>query len=128
MSSQRTPGDDLIGYLTRYPEEIAFGADAPEDVLDRYHTPDYHVVNDGVRLDRQRLLDHVRPARKRASAVRVTVHDALVDGERVAARYRLDAVMRTGRTIITEVYMFGLLAPDGRLRRAEQLTRTLPDA
>jgi hypothetical protein len=117
--------DDLVRYLTDYPGEIAFGDEPPETVLDRYHTRDYMVVNDGIELDRQRLLDHVGPARKRAAAVSVDVKDALVDGERVAARYVLTAHMRKGNVIATEVHMFGLLAADGRLRRADQLTRTL---
>jgi hypothetical protein len=31
--------------------------------------------------------------------------------------------MATGNTIATEIYMFGQLAPDGRLRRVDQITR-----
>lgn len=117
--------DDLVRYLTRYPEELAFGDEPPEVVLDRYHTPEYVVVNDGLELDRQRLVEHARPARKRASAVRVDVSDALVDGDRVAARYVLTAQMRKGGEIATEIHMFGRLGPDGRLQRADQLTRHL---
>jgi hypothetical protein len=81
-----------------------------------------------VLLDRQRLIDHVRPARKRAVGVRVEVEQALVDGDQVAARYRLTADLRKGGTITSEIYMFGELAADGRLRRAVQVTRTLPTA
>jgi hypothetical protein len=121
-----TTTTDLIAYLTRYPHEVTFGEEDPATVLDRYHTPDFELVNDGVPLDRRRLLDHVRPARKRAAAVRVDVHEALVDGDRVAARYRLAAAMRSGNTIVTEIYMFGRLAADGRLHRATQLTRAVP--
>jgi hypothetical protein len=121
-----TPAADLAGYLTRYPQEITFGDEEAETVLDRYHVPGYELVNDGVVLDRQRLLEHVRPARKRASAIQVDVDDALTDGDRVAARYRLCARMRNGTVITTEISMFGRLAPDGRLRRVTQLTRTLP--
>ena len=95
-------------------------------MLDRYHTPDYELVNDGVLLDRKRLLDHIRPARKRAAGLRVEVEQALVDGDHVAARYRLIAELRKGGTITTEIYMFGELAADGRLRRAIQATRTIP--
>ncbi|HEY8456289.1 MAG TPA: nuclear transport factor 2 family protein [Actinopolymorphaceae bacterium] len=126
MPDTPTPAKDLVGYLTRYPHEIAFGDDDPETVMDRYHTHDYEMLNDGIRLDRKRLLDHVRPARKRAAAVQVEVDDALVDGDQVAARYRLIATMRNGNVIATEIHMFGRLAPDGRLRRAVQLTRTIP--
>jgi hypothetical protein len=31
--------------------------------------------------------------------------------------------MATGNTITTEIYMFGHLAADGRLRRVDQITR-----
>jgi hypothetical protein len=121
-----TPATDLAGYLTRYPHEITFGDEEPETVMDRYHTSDYELVNDGVLLDRKRLLDHIRPARKGASAVQVEVEEAIVDGDQVAARYRLIASMRKGNVIATEIYMFGRLANDGRLRRVTQLTRTSP--
>ncbi|MFC4533891.1 nuclear transport factor 2 family protein [Sphaerisporangium dianthi] len=124
--TRTTPATDLAGYLTRYPHEIAFGDEEPETVMDRYHTSDYELVNDGIVLDRKRLLDHIRPARKRATAVQVEVEVAIVDGDRVAAWYRLIASMRKGSVIATEIHMFGRLADDGRLRRATQLTRTIP--
>jgi uncharacterized membrane-anchored protein len=120
-----TPRSDLAGYLARYPQEAGLGDEDPATVLDRYHTPDYELLNDGVRLDRQRLLDHIRPARKRAAGLRVEVQHALVDGDQVAALYRLIADLRKGGVITTEIYMFGTLAADGRLRRAVQVTRTL---
>jgi hypothetical protein len=34
--------------------------------------------------------------------------------------------MRNGRSIATEIHAFAQRAPDGRLRRIEQLTRQLP--
>ena len=101
----RTPGADLTGYLTRY------------------HTDDFLLHNDGVPLDKERLLAHVRVSRRNATQVHVEVHDALVSAEQVAARYTLSAVMRRGQVITMEIHMFGELAPDGRLRRVEQLTR-----
>lgn len=125
MSRIIASADDLVRYLTDYPREIAFGDEPPETVLDRYHTRDYVVVNDGIELDRRRLLEHVRPARKRAADVSVDVKDALVTGDRVAARYVLTALMRKGNVIATEIHMFGELAADGRLRRTDQLTRTV---
>lgn len=121
-----TPRTDLAGYLVRYPHEAGLGDEDPATVLDRYHTPDYELINDGVLLDRQRLLDHIRPARRRATGLRVDVEQALVDGDQVAARYRLTAQLRKGGTLTTEIYMFGELAADGRLRRATQATRTIP--
>jgi len=127
MSRKTRPirsADDLAHYLTAYPEEITFGDRPADEVFDGYHAEDFVLVNDGLALDRQRLLDHVQSARKRARAVAVDVRDVLMDGDRVAARYALTADLRKGNRIVTEIHFFGQLAPDGRLRRVEQLTRT----
>ena len=114
---------NVADYLTRYPHEITFGEEDPGAVFDRYHTPDFVMSNDGVRLDREKLLAHVRPARKRARDVRVEVHETQSTADRVAARYTLTADLASGNTIATEIYMFGRLAADGRLQRVDQITR-----
>ncbi|MGC1210870.1 MAG: nuclear transport factor 2 family protein [Micromonospora sp.] len=118
-----TPGSDLAGYLRSYVQEMAFGDEEPAAVMDRYHTPDIAWYTDGLHLDRERLMAHARPTRRRVTACDLDIHDTLVCGDRVAARYTMTAVAR-GRTIITEIHMFGRLAPDGRLHRIDQLTRT----
>ena len=116
---------DLTDYLVRYPQEVAFGDEEPGLVLDRYHGAGFVLFNDGLRLDRDRLLAHVRPARRNAVALTVDVHQALVYENRVAARYTLTATMRRGPVIATEIVAFGRLAPDGRLARLDQVTRVL---
>ncbi|MFF4879429.1 nuclear transport factor 2 family protein [Micromonospora sp. NPDC000668] len=113
----------IATYLIQYPQEVTFGEEDAEAVFDRYHTPDFVMRNDGICLDRQKLLAHVRPARKRAKGVRVEVHETMSMADRVAARYTLSADMATGNTIATEIYMFGQLSADGRLRRVDQITR-----
>lgn len=123
-----TPRTDLAAYLTSYPAEMALGKEEPATVVDRYHTPDIEWYSDGLHLDRDKLIAHARPARKNATSVRCEVHEALVAGDQVAARHTLHAVMRKGRSVVTEIYMFGRLAPDGRLRRVDQITRILPTA
>jgi hypothetical protein len=119
----RTPGDDLAGYLTRYPHEVAFGDEEPAAVFSRYHTDDFVLRNDGIDLDRDRLLAHVRSGRRNVEEIRVEVHQALTSASRVAGRYTLTALMRRGQVIATEIYMFGELNGDGRLQRVEQLSR-----
>ncbi len=37
---------DLTHYLTSYPDEITFGEEAPEVVLDRYYAPGCVIAND----------------------------------------------------------------------------------
>jgi SnoaL-like protein len=120
------PGRDLAGYLVRYPEEVAFGDEDPAVVFDRYHTPDFLLRNDGLPLDRAKLLAHMRPARRNTTTVDTVVHEVVVAGDRVAARYTLRAVLRRGRTVTTEIYLFGRVGPDGRLTRVDQVTRAVP--
>lgn len=114
---------NVAAYLTQYPQEVTFGTEDAGTVFDRYHTPDFVMCNDGIQLDREKLLAHVRPARKRAKAVSVEVHETVSTADRVAARYTLTADMATGNAIATEIYMFGQRAADGRLRRVDQITR-----
>ena len=110
---------DFFGSLTR---EVIAGGDAAA-IVDRYYTPDIEQIADGVTLDRQRLIDHLRPVRKNLVSCSYDVHEAIRTGDRVAARFTIRAELRRGRTITTEVYLFGELAPDGRMRRTTQATR-----
>lgn len=112
----------ITAYLENYPSEV-IAADDPTAVHDRYHAAEYAVVSDGLILDRDRLLAHVAPARKRAAGARVTVHEVVTSGDRFAAYYTLEAEMRKGGAITTEIAVFGELAADGRIRSARQLTR-----
>ena len=118
---------DVRDYLTDYPRQVAFGEEPSEVVFDRYHTAGFVLTNDGLPLDRGRLLAHVRPARRRATGVRVEVHHALVDHDRIAAHYTLTATMRSGVDISTEIFAFGRLSEDGRLSMMEQATRPLTE-
>lgn len=122
-----TPAKELAGYLRSYIQEMGLGNEDPGTVVDRYHTPDIEWHNDGIRLDRDRLIAHARPARKNAIALDVEVHDALVAGDRVAARYTLHSTMRKGRRLSNEIYLFGELSSDGRLRRVHSTSRDISD-
>jgi hypothetical protein len=117
---------DVAAYLRRYPREVAFGDEDPGAVFDRYHAPGFVLRNDGVPLHRDALVAHMRPARRNVVDLTVDVHEALADGDRVAARFTLAAAMRQGHTVRTDIHMFGRLAPDGRLQEIDQLTRS-PD-
>ncbi|GIH93349.1 nuclear transport factor 2 family protein [Planobispora siamensis] len=116
----------LVAVLTVLPQELAFGQEEPGVILDRYYTPEIVHVNDGIALDRDRLVAHVRPARRNGRLLRVEVHETLVSGDRAAARYTLHAVMRKGKAVTTEIYMFARFAPDGRVHRIDSVTRPLP--
>ena len=132
MSKLTAAADDdlaarITAYLENYPLEITW-ADVPEEVYDRYHAPGYAIVSDGTTLDRERLLAHVRPARRRVASVSVHVDDLVCAGSRFAARYTLEATMRKGAVIATEIHVLGEVADDGRVRGARQLTRDVSAA
>lgn len=103
-------------------EVMAADAD-PETIVDRYYTPDMVQTADGVEIDRARLIAHLRPVRKNLVSWRYEVHEALREADRLAARFTIHAELRKGRAVETEVYLFGEVGPDGRIRRTSQLTR-----
>jgi SnoaL-like protein len=117
----------FVAFLTSFPREMAFEDEDAQVIMDRYYTPDFEQYNDGLGLDRAKLAAHVVPVRKRIESAHVVVHDALVSGDRVSARYTMHALTKKRQILDTEVYMFGRLAADGRLCRIDQITR-IPDA
>jgi hypothetical protein len=123
-----TPEQFITDFFTSFTEEVVLGDEDPGPSMDRYYTPDIVQVSDGIRLDRAKLIAHIRPARKNLTSFRYEVHEALVSGDRIAARFTIHAQLRKGKVIATDVHLFGELTPDGRLRRTNQITRTLPTA
>lgn len=117
---------DLTEFLTRYPERMAFGDEDPGRILDRWFTPDFVLRNDGLAMDRRRLIDHARPARRNVRELHVELHSMMLSGKGIAAHYTLAATMRGGEVIATEIYLTGRLAPDGRVTNLDQCTRILP--
>ncbi|MFI6869439.1 nuclear transport factor 2 family protein [Nocardia sp. NPDC050406] len=127
VSSTPVTAQFITDFFTAY-TAAALDPDLPaEEVIDRFHTPDIVQVSDGITLDRDRLVAHIRPVRKNLRDYRFEVHEALADGPRFAVRMTIHAQMRK-EAIDTEVFMFGEFTPDGRLRRANGHSRTLPTA
>ncbi|MEU5865174.1 nuclear transport factor 2 family protein [Nonomuraea sp. NPDC047529] len=116
---------DFHAFLTRLPHELAFSEEDPAAIVDRYYTPDLEYRNDGVVLDRRRLIDHAGPARRNARELDVQVHETLLDGDRAAARFTMTVLTRKDRTLRIEAHVFAWLAPDGRVRRVDSITRTV---
>lgn len=120
------PEQFIYDFFTSFTAEVMRGDADPGTVVDRYYTPDVVQIADGIRLDRDKLIAHLRPVRKNLVSGRYEVHEAAVSGDRIAARFTIHAQMRKGQPNATEVHMFAELAPDGRISRAHQLTRRLP--
>lgn len=117
------PGRFIADFYTSFTEDLLRGDDDPALIVDRYHTPDIVQLADGIRIDRDKLIAHTRPVRKNRPASRVEVHEAVADGDHLAARYTLH-VRQRGKDLSIEVYFFGRFAPDGRMSQAHMATRT----
>ncbi|MEU8181665.1 nuclear transport factor 2 family protein [Micromonospora sp. NPDC049044] len=119
------PRQFIADFFTSFMADLVRGDEDTALVVDRYHTPDIVQIADGSRMDRAKLIAHARPAQKHQPDARWEVHEALADGDRIAARYTLHFQNRK-REGSVEVHFFGEFADDGRMRRAHLLTRTLP--
>ncbi|MCP2340142.1 nuclear transport factor 2 family protein [Actinomadura rupiterrae] len=121
---------DLSEFLVTYTRDMVSPDTDPGEVLDRFFTPDFEFRADGLVIDRDRMMAHVKPMRKRVASsdqVSLDVHEALVSGDRISARYTLRAALPKGPDFAGEIYMFGHLAEDGRIRRIDQTTRDLAE-
>lgn len=78
-----------------------------------------------MRCARERLLAHVRPARKMRPAFMSRYVRALTAGDRVAASDILTGVMRQGHTVTTEIYI-SITWPSTADCSANQITRDVP--
>ncbi|MCX5277735.1 MULTISPECIES: nuclear transport factor 2 family protein [Streptomyces] len=120
-----TPEQFVADFFTAFTEAVVSGEGDPAELMARYYTRDVVQIADGVRLDWDRLLAHLRPVRRNVTEFRFEMHEALADGDRIAARFTIHARMRKSGPVSTEVFMFGWFTPEGLLRRADQLTRIL---
>ncbi|TDC05299.1 nuclear transport factor 2 family protein [Nonomuraea longispora] len=123
--SDSDPKEFIAGFFTSFSEELLRDDEDPAAIVDRYHTKDIIETADGHRMDRDKLIAHTRPVRKNRPISRMEVHEAVADGDRIAARYTLHVQQRK-KEFAMEVYFFGQFAGDGRMRRAHMLTRTVP--
>ncbi|MFF5343452.1 nuclear transport factor 2 family protein [Streptomyces althioticus] len=119
------PKQFIADFYTSFVEDLLQTDEDAALIVDRYHTPDIVEVADGHRMDRDKLIAHTRPVRKNRPTMRMEVHEAVADGDRLAARYTLHSSQR-GKNLAIEVYFFGRFAPDGRMRQAHMTTRTVP--
>ncbi|WP_188196535.1 nuclear transport factor 2 family protein [Nonomuraea sp. SYSU D8015] len=115
----------IADFFTSFTDELLRSDEDAALIVDRYHTVDIVQVADGHRIDRDKLIAHTRPVRKNRPSSRIEVHEAVADGDTIAARYTLHVSQR-GKAFGIEVYFFGRFAPDGRMRQAHLLTRSVP--
>ena len=119
------PKQFIFDFVSSFGRAVMHGDEEAAAVVDRYHTPDVVQIADGHRMDRAALIAHTRPIRKRRPSSRLEVHEAVAQADRIAARYTMHVEDR-GRRFALDVHFFGQFTPDGRLREANMLTRTIP--
>ncbi|MEV4225345.1 nuclear transport factor 2 family protein [Nonomuraea sp. NPDC049725] len=120
------PAQFITDFYSSFHDDLVSTDEDAAVIVDRYHTPDVVQYADGNRMDRGKLIAHTRPVRKNRPTSRIEVHDALADGDRLAARYTL-YVHNRGKDLAIEVHFFGRFAPDGRLREGNSFTRTVKE-
>jgi hypothetical protein len=116
------PGQFLIDFCGGFERAITETEEDLGAIVDRFHTPDMVQTADGHRLDRTRLIAHLRPIRKRKPRSWLEVHEATTEGDLLAARYTMH-VESGRRSFSIDVHYFGRFTHDGRLREAHSLTR-----
>lgn len=119
------PKQFIADFFTSLNDELLSSDEDPAPIVDRYHTPDIVQVADGYRMDRDKLIAHVRPMRKNRTTGRMEVHEALANGDTIAARSTL-YVRRRKKDLTIEMYFFGQFTTEGRMRQSHVLTRMVP--
>ncbi|MEV4534380.1 nuclear transport factor 2 family protein [Asanoa sp. NPDC049518] len=115
----------VFDFFSSFGQAILHSDEDAAAIVDRFHTPDVVQVADGHRMDREKLIAHTRPIRKRRPSTRLEVHEAVAQADRIAARYTMHVEDR-GRRFALDVHFFGRFAADGRMREAHMLTRSEP--
>jgi hypothetical protein len=122
------PHADPVAFVETVLTEVCFGderAYPAEATIDRYFTPDYQQRTDGQLTDRDGFARHIRALRALAAQGSVRVREVLLEGNRIADRHEVAVTRRDGTASRIEVYLFGELAPDGRLRRVDEISRVI---
>ena len=95
------------------------------EAIDKHVAPDYRQRTDGVWSNRAEFAEHIAHLREVVSHGTVEVHEELRGGPIYAERHTIDVTNTDGSRVVTEVYVFGEYASDGRFLRIEETTLML---
>lgn len=96
-----------------------------DQILNKHYAADFRQRTNGTWIDRKEFAEKHAVLRGLIASAEVTVHEELVDGSTYAERHTVNAVNRDGERWSVEVYVFGELTEDGRLRRVEEVVLPL---
>jgi hypothetical protein len=119
---------DPATYVATALGEVCFGNEETsplEHTVDRYFTPDYEQYTDGALVDHEGFVEHIRALRALVVDGQIEVLEVVRDGSRIADRHQVTVTKRDGTVSQIEVYLFGTLAADGRLRQVHELSRVV---
>lgn len=113
-------------YLENALNEVCFGSDEQfplEETVARYFAPGYTQLTDGVPAGYDEFVAHIRLLRSRCAEGRIVMERFVRDGETFADQHTVAVTKLDGGTLTAEVYVFGEVDGDGRLRWLEEVTR-----
>jgi hypothetical protein len=122
------PWTEAAAYIETLLADVCFGSEGShplETTIDRYFTPDYQQRTDGEVADRDGFAGHIRALRALAANGSVKVRAVIREGNRIADHHEVTVTRRDGTPSRVEVYLFGELADDGRLRRVDEVSRVI---
>ena len=96
-----------------------------DGAIDKHFAPYYRQRTDGVWSNCAEFAEHIAHLRAVVSHGTLEVHEELRDGSIYAERHTIDVTKTDGSRVVTEVYVFGECAPDGRFLRIEETTLML---
>jgi hypothetical protein len=122
---------DPAGFVETALNEVCFGDDDRHPLaatIDRYFAPDYRQYTDGEVVDRDGFAAHIAALRALTATGRIEVLEIVRQGNRIADRHQVTVTRHDGTTSRMEIYLFGELAADGRLRRVDEISHLLDGA
>ncbi|MDF3320156.1 nuclear transport factor 2 family protein [Rhodococcus sp. C3V] len=93
-----------------------------DEAIDKHFSDNYRQRTNRQWDDRNTFAAHITHLRRVVADGSITVHEELVAGHLYADRHTVTIEKKDGGRVVTEVYLFGEHAPDGRFQRVEELT------
>ena len=93
-----------------------------ERVIDRYFSPKYVQHADGVTLDFNAFVDHVRELKRTVAKLEVTFEQMVAEGDKVMEIHRVTGEKRDGSKFTARLMSFWLIE-DGKIVLCDELSR-----
>lgn len=104
--------------------EVIENMDADEKVYATYFSPRYKQYVDGVFLDYEGFVRHMKKQKEIVSSAKVTIDHCIVQGNRLFTKHRVDLRKITGQEIAVQVMTY-YEVEDGKIVLCDELTRLL---